>query len=308
MDIRLIGPLYMGWVLGANDTANIFGTAVSSYMVKYKTAVMLTAIFVILGAYTAGKEGVKTLADLTSQTEKSAFIISLAAALTTTLMLLLKLPSSTSQAVVGAIAGIGIINGHIETSGFSKILICWLTTPLAAGFIAFMLYYLLAGICKKIPMHFLLYDRLMRNFIILSGIYGAYALGANNVANVSGVFYKSGILNMNNALLIGGVSIALGALTYSKKMMFTVGKSIISMDAFTSFVAVTAHSIAIHIYSKIGVPVSSSQAIVGALMGIGMLKGIKTVSAKNISKIFAGWFFTPVVGMFFCLLLHFISW
>jgi len=273
-------------------------------MVKYKTAVMLTTVFVIVGAFTAGQGGMKTLAGLTGQTGNTAFIVSLAAALTVTLMISLKLPASTSQAVLGSIVGMGFINGHLETPVLSKIFICWLTTPLGTGIIAFILYLVMAKIVRKSRIHFLLYDRIMRNLLILAGIYGAYALGANNVANVSGVFYQAEILDMKQALLIGGASICLGAVTYSKKMMLAVGRNIIPIDAFSAFVAVMSHSIAIHIYSKIGVPVSSSQAIVGALIGIGILKGIRTVSARNIYKIFAGWFFTPVVGMGFCLLLY----
>ena len=99
MDLRLIGPLYLGWTLGTSYAANIFGTAVSSYMVKYKTATILTSIFLIIGALTKGQAGIKTLASLTSQTKNTAFIISFAAALTVNLMIVLRLPVSTSQAV-----------------------------------------------------------------------------------------------------------------------------------------------------------------------------------------------------------------
>lgn len=304
MDFRLIGAACMGWALGANDAANIFGTAVSSYMVKYRTAVMLTAAFVILGAYAGGSPGIETLSALTAQTENTAFIISLAAALTVTLMVFMRLPVSTSQAVIGAIVAVGLINGHMETAGLSRVFICWITTPVGAGIIAAVLYFLLGAILRKFPLHFIFYDRLMRNLLLVAGSYGAYALGANNVANVSGVFYKSGMLDMNQALLIGGAGIAFGVVTYSKNMMLAVGRKIIPMDAFSAFIAVLAHSVTIHVYSKIGVPVSSSQAIVGALAGIGLLKGIRTVSTGSLLKIFAGWFFTPVAGMAFCLVLH----
>ncbi|MCX8082262.1 MAG: anion permease [bacterium] len=306
MDFRLIGPLYMGWSLGANDTANIFGTAVSSYMVRYKTAVFLTAIFVLLGALFSGSKGMETLSNLTCQTYETALIISFAAAITVTLMTLLSLPVSTSQAVVGAIMGIGIINKHIETESLIKIVICWITTPLGASLISVILYVICSRIISRKSLHFLTYDRLMRNLLILSGIYGAYSLGANNVANVTGVFYKTGTFSLNQSLLIGGLSIGLGAITYSRGVMWTVGKRIITVDAFSAFIAVLAHSITLHIYAHIGVPVSSSQAIVGAVFGIGIIKGMRTVNKKNLLKVISGWFFTPVAGMFFCLALIFL--
>lgn len=304
MDLRLLAPLYMGWSLGTNHVANIFGTAVSSYMIKYRVAVVLTAIFVLLGALYGGKAGMETLSDLTPQTVNTAFTISLAAGISVTIMTLLKLPVSTSEAVIGAILGIGVINRHIQTALLTKIFICWVTTPLGAAVISVVLYIILSNIIKKRNIHFITYDRWMRNLLILSGIYGAYSLGANNVANVTGVFYKSGLINMELSLLIGGVSIGLGALTASKGVMFTVGRKIVPVDAFSAFIAVLAHSITLHIYAHIGVPVSSSQAIVGAVFGIGVVKGIRTVNRKTLLKILTGWFFTPLVSAIFCLLLY----
>jgi PiT family inorganic phosphate transporter len=53
----LISALYLGWSLGANDAANIFGTAVSSKMVKFITAAILSSIFVILGSILQGRPG-----------------------------------------------------------------------------------------------------------------------------------------------------------------------------------------------------------------------------------------------------------
>jgi len=53
----IIPALYLGWSLGANDAANIFGTAVSSKMVRFKTAVFIASIFVILGSLIEGKTG-----------------------------------------------------------------------------------------------------------------------------------------------------------------------------------------------------------------------------------------------------------
>ncbi|MHC4874576.1 MAG: inorganic phosphate transporter [Planctomycetota bacterium] len=52
-----------------------------------------------------------------------------------------------------------------------------------------------------------------------------------------------------------------------------------------------------HIYSIIGVPVSTSQAVVGAIFGIGLIKGIKTVSFKSLFKILLGWIMTPIIGL-----------
>ena len=87
----------MGWSLGSNDSANIFGTAVYSKTIRYRTAVILCAVFVIIGALLEGQRGMHTLSGLVEQTADSAFAAALAAALTVTIMTIFKLPVSTSQ-------------------------------------------------------------------------------------------------------------------------------------------------------------------------------------------------------------------
>lgn len=306
MDLRLLGPLYLGWALGYSHTANVFGTAVSSYMIKYRTAVMFTAAFILAGAVLGGRPGVETLSGLTAQTADTAFLISVSAAMAVTLMSFLRLPVSTSQAVMGAILGIGIINRQVEMGRLAKVIVCWITTPPGAALIAAGLYVLTAKILQKMELHFIAYDRIMRNLLIFAGAYGAYSLGANNAANVTGVFYKAGFLNIFMALLVAGAGMSLGALTSSRGIMFTVGRRIVPIDAFSAFIAVMAHSVTLHIYAQIGVPVSSSQAIVGAVLGIGLLKGVKTVNRRMVMRILSGWVFTPVISMVFCLALYFL--
>jgi PiT family inorganic phosphate transporter len=132
--------------------------------------------------------------------------------------------------------------------------------------------------------------------IIVAGCYGAYTLGANNVANVTGIYVGSGVLAAEAAALIGGLSIALGALTYSRKVMETVGKGIVPLDPFSALVAVLAEALSLHLFTQIGVPVSSSQAIVGAVVGVGLVGDVQTVSVKMLARIGIGWIMTPVAG------------
>ena len=104
----------------------------------------------------------------------------------------------------------------------------------------------------------------------------------------------AGQLDPLRASLIGGLSIALGVLTYSKKVMMTVGKGIVPLDPFSAFVVVLAEAITLHIFTQIGVPVSSSQAVVGAVVGVGLVGDLRTVRVKVLLKISAGWLMTPI--------------
>ena len=57
----LSGGVFLGWALGSNDAANVFGTAVASRIVRYSTAIVLAAVFVLIGAATEGRRGLETL-------------------------------------------------------------------------------------------------------------------------------------------------------------------------------------------------------------------------------------------------------
>ena len=303
----LLGGIFLGWSLGANDAANIFGTAVSSRMVKFWTAALLAAVFVVAGALVEGQSGIKTLQGLTSFTSEQAIIASVAAAATVSLMTLLSLPVSASQAVVGAIMGIGLLNRQINFAGLGKVVVCWLGTPVGGIVLAIIIYKVLAAVANSMNLNIFQADMLLRVCLILAGSYGAYALGANNVANVTAVFVGAGMLSISAAVLIGGLSIGLGILTFSRGVMETVGKKLVRLDPFSALVVVLAQAVTVHVYAFIGVPVSTSQAVIGAVLGVGMIKGVNTIRRRTLMHIFLAWFITPFVTVLFALSLDFAS-
>jgi PiT family inorganic phosphate transporter len=292
----LATSVFLGWSLGSNDAANVFGTAVSSKMVRFWTAAVLASIFVLVGAMLEGRAGIETLSRFSVTNLEAASVMSIAAAVTVTIMTTLKLPVSTSQAVVGSIIGVNLMAGRVTVEGLGKIVLCWVGTPIGGGVISVILYLLLAKIVNRLRPSFISFDIAMRIGLILAGCYGAYALGANNVANVTAVFVGPGMLTVEWAALIGGVSIALGILTYSRGVMGTVGSGIVKLDAFSALVVVLSEAITVHIYAMVGVPVSTSQAVVGAVIGIGLLKRAEAIRMRAIVGIFTGWLMTPVVG------------
>jgi PiT family inorganic phosphate transporter len=114
---------------------------------------------------------------------------------------------------------------------------------------------------------------------------------------------------------IGGIAMAAGVITYSRRVMMTVGKGLFELTPVAAFVVVTAQGLVLFIFASqrlsgfiagLGlpaiplVPVSSSQAIVGAVMGIAFLKGIRALQWKTIGRIAAGWVVTPVIAAVIC--------
>ncbi len=327
--IFLSSGLFLGWSLGANDVPNIFGTAVGTKMVKFRTATLTASLFIILGAVYAGSGASQTLGQLGSiNTLPGAFMSALAAALTIYWMVKMSIPTSTSQAIVGAIIGWNFFASKpTDISTLSQIVSTWIFCPILSGVIAVILYWLSRKIIRASRLHLLRQDSYTRIGLILAGAFGAYALGANNIANVMGVFVPSsplhGItlafgvsLNGTQVLfLIGGIAIGVGAITYSHKIMNTVGNEIMRMSPLMAWAVLVAQSLVLFLFASQGlktflssnglpslplVPVSSSQAVIGAVMGIGIAKGGRTLNWRLISHIAASWVSTPIIAAIVC--------
>mgnify|MGYP001070919649 CR=1 FL=1 len=323
--VFLLGGLFLGWSLGANDAANVFGTAVGTRMIRFKTAAIVCGIFVILGAMISGAGTTETLGKLGSiNALPGAFAACVAAGLSVYLMTKAGLPVSTTQAIVGAIVGWNIYTGSATNiKVLTTIVATWVLCPIIAGLIAILFLTITKKSLRKSKLHLLRLDAYTRTVLLFAGAFGAYSLGANNIANVMGVFVpispftELDILNVftlsskEQLFLLGGISIAVGVITYSKKVMFTVGSDLLRLSPVAAFIVVIAHSIVLFVFASKGisnflisinlppiplVPVSSSQAIVGAVIGIGLLKGGKEVQWNIARKIIIGWIVLPIIA------------
>lgn len=326
--IFISSGLFLGWSLGANDAANLFGTAVGTKMVKFTTAAIIISIFVIIGAVVSGAGASHTLGTLgTINTLPGAFVVALAAGLTVFWMTKMGLPVSTSQAIVGAIVGWNFFSGAKTNPGvLIKILSTWVLCPLLAAIFAILFYEIIKRIINNSRIHLLRLDSYTRKGLIIVGAFGAYSLGANNIANVMGVFTTSSHFNKINIgmfhlsstqqlFLLGGIAIAVGVFTYSKQVMMTVGKDIFKITPVAAFIVVLSSSTVLFLFASTAlktwlishglpsfplVPVSSSQAVVGAVLGIGIARGGRNINFKILGNIGLGWVITPVTSALVC--------
>ncbi|MBI9101061.1 MAG: inorganic phosphate transporter [Spirochaetales bacterium] len=325
--VFLTSGLFLGWSLGANDAANVWGTAVGTRMVDFKKAAIICSLFVILGAVMSGSGASHTLGKLGAiGTLAGAFTVALAAALSVYFMTKAALPVSTSQAIVGAILGWNVFSGNsIDYRALGKIAGTWVFSPILTALFAIMLYFLITFFLRRMKIHLIKLDSFTRILLIAAGAFGSYSLGANNIANVMGVFIEStedifkslslgGILQLSGVqqlFFIGAIAIAVGVFTYSKRVMLTVGSGIYKLSPVTAFIVVLSSSIVLFLFASQGlkeflvshnlpsfplVPVSSSQSIVGGVIGIGIAKGGKNLNLKVLGQISLGWIATPVIA------------
>ncbi len=327
--------LFLGWSLGANDAANIFGTAVGSRMLRFKTAAMIASVFVVIGAVVGGHGTSDTLGRLGAVNALSgSFTVALAAGLTVFWMTRLSLPVSTSQAIVGAIIGWNLFSGSpTDGATLGQIVATWVICPIIAGTLSAALFFGFRGVLSRARVHLLQIDRWTRAALVLVGAFGAYSLGANNIANVVGVFVPArpfgdvevfGSITLSGTqlvFLLGGLAIAVGIFTYSKKVMDTVGTSLVRISPEAALVVVLTQAIVLFIFASEGlrqwligrglppiplVPVSSSQAVVGAVIGIALVRGVRELDWKMLGGIALGWVATPLVAVLISLAALFV--
>ncbi len=327
--VFLASGLFLGWSLGANDAANIFGTAVGSGMIRFATAAIICSVFVILGAVVSGAGAAGTLGQLGAVNAlPGAFMVALSAALTVYWMTKAGLPVSTGQAIVGGIVGWNLFSGFpTDLGALTKIVGTWVFTPLLAGAFSVVLFKLTVAGIRRAQLHIIRLDSLTRWGLILAGAFGAYSLGANNIANVMGVFVESNPFTtstfgtfasftaIQKLFLLGAIAIAVGVFTYSKRVMLTVGGGLMPLSPVAAWVVVVAQSIVLFLFASQGlesflaknglptiplVPVSSSQAVIGAVIGIGLLKGGRGIKWGVLANVASGWVTTPVISALVC--------
>ena len=330
----LSSGLFLGWSLGANDAANIFGTAVGSRMIRFRTAAILAGIFVTIGAVVSGAGASDTLGQLGSVNAfGGAFTVAFSAGLTVTWMTRLKLPVSTSQAIVGGIIGWNLFAGaDTDWAVLQNIVLSWIGSPVIAAFFSALIFLLFRIYLKRVNLHLLHVDMHTRIGLILVGIFGAYSLGANNIANVMGVFvsvspihaHDFGLVTLSGKeilFLVGGLAIAFGIISYSHRVMETVGGSLLKLTPTAAFVVVLSEALVLFLFSSVSlkqwlmahglpslplVPVSSSQLVVGAILGIGLVKGGHGIRWRVLGEIALGWLATPLAAALLSFILLFV--
>ena len=336
--LLLLAGVFMGWSLGTNDAANAFGTAVATGVIKYKHAIIIIAIFCLLGAFLAGEGNLTSVSGLATSNEvmysaddiddseerknteklvlKSALkaaIIFICAGLTVFVMSYLKVPVSANQSITGAIIGWGLCYADytdpavlsVNLPQLGKFASTWLLNPLGAAVISFTIVVLANKFLIPRLTQLNHYDLMVKIGFLIAGGLAAYSIGMNSSANVTALYFdgvddgiRTNLLtNPTLTATIGGAAIALGVLTYSKKVMMTVGNSIAPLTQIEGFLVVIAMALTILLMGEtMGIPVSTSQAVVGAVVGAGITKGVKNVNFGVFKNIAIAWVSSPLVA------------
>jgi PiT family inorganic phosphate transporter len=160
-------------------------------------------------------------------------------------------------------------------------------------------------------------EKIFGVLMIITAAAMAFAHGSNDVANAIGplaaiysVIDSGGMVSSKSALpfwilFVGGVGIAVGLITYGHKVIATIGTGITQLTPSRGFAATLAAAATVVIASGTGIPVSTTQVLVGAVLGVGIARGIAALDTRIISRIFLSWLVTLPAGAFMSILFFF---
>jgi len=156
--------------------------------------------------------------------------------------------------------------------------------------------------------HFASVEKVFVPMMLFTACGMAFAHGANDVANgigplaaVYGLVQSGGEIAQKSAmpfwiLVLGGGGIIFGLATYGYKVMQTVGTKITELTPTRGFCATMAAAITVVMASRLGLPVSTTHIAVGAVIGVGLARGIGAIDLRVIGGIFISWIITLPVG------------
>lgn len=319
MDWLVIGMiasgLFFGWTIGSHYTGATMGMAYSCGIIKSpRTATLLIAFFVILGATFESHNVVTTVGTGIIRSEDmtplGAMVMMLTAAFVTAANTWMKWPVSTSQlacfSVVGAAVAMGASIFWATTIFF--LFVTWIFTPIASAILGYIFTKLTDVYMRNKSEKG---QKIMGYALLAACCYAAYTLGANNTGNAVGVFFGLKLMTPMKAGFIGGMVMAVGALTWGRPILEKV-KSMADYDLNMGVGAKLAQSITAHTAAFLGFPTSMNQALLGGVAGAAGARGIKTLDVKAMKEIVVSWFFTPVLAgivsfMLYALLSHILG-
>lgn len=293
LDVLLMASSALfAWSMGSHYTGSVAGTAYGAKVLSARSALLLTAILTIIGAV-AGSAGVvgtytKVVPDAPTLYVAAA---QLSAAAVTTASTYFRLPTSTIQVYAFSLLGGAIVGGlHVSASALLLIVLGWALGPL----VAFVLGLVLGRLGLQVAHRG---ERALRLLLIAVVIYSAFILGSNDVSNASSSLVAAGVTGTRTAALFGGAFMAIGILTWGRRMLARIGHDILPLDVPLAAAAQLSKALALSVANALGYNASINQTIVGGLLGAGAAVKGKNVDRHVIRGIVLNWTLSPAISL-----------
>lgn len=316
----ILVALVFDFTNGLHDAANSIATVVSTRVLTPRQAVVWAAFFnfvafLIFGTAVATTIG-KGMIDISVVTPRLIFAGLIGAISWNLFTWYLGLPTSSSHALIGGYAGAAIVKAGFKViilSGWTKTIIFLFLAPTLGLVLGLFFIVIVTWIVhKKTPASI---DKWSRRLQLFSACLYSLGHGGNDAQKTMGIItsliFSAGLIKTFHVplwvVLSAHASIALGTLSGGWRIVKTMGQKITKLRPIDGFCAETASAISIFTATHLGVPVSTTHVITGAISGVGAAKRLSAVRWGITIKIVWAWFLTIpgaalTAGIFYFLL------
>jgi PiT family inorganic phosphate transporter len=303
--------LVFDYTNGMHDAANSISTIVSTRVLKPQQAVIWAAFFNFIAFLIMGTTVAKTIGsgmiDVNTVTPTVILAGLIGAICWNLITWYLGLPSSSSHALIGGYAGAAIANGGmavIIAAGWYKTLAFIVLAPLIGIVLGYILRLLTSWILYKQPVGAInKWSRILQLFSA-----AAYSLGhggndaQKTMGIITGVLFAGGLIDKFEiqlwVVLAAHSAIALGTISGGWRIVKTMGQKITKLTPIDGFCAETASAVSIFTATYLGVPVSTTHVITGAISGVGAVRRLSAVRWGVTLNIVWAWLLTiPMAGL-----------
>ncbi len=300
------------FINGFHDAANSIATIVATGVLTPRQAVIWAAFFNLIAFLFFNLMVAKTigngLIDERVIDTELIFAALIGAISWNLLTWYFGLPSSSSHALIGGLAGAAIVRGGLSTlklSGFIKVGIGIVITPLVGLLLSLLFTYGLTRLLRHKNEHAL--KRLFKGMQLTSSALLSITHGSNDAQKTMGII---ALLLFSNAWLEGAfyipfwvvmscqLVISLGTLVGGWRVVHTMGTKITTLNTLRGCTAETSAAAIIFAATEFGVPVSTTQTVTGSIAGVGLVKGLGGTHWPILRLILLSWLFTiPATGL-----------
>jgi PiT family inorganic phosphate transporter len=211
----------------------------------------------------------------------------------------------------------GLSHVNIELTDFQAYTIAAVLAATIAGASRFFIMRIEVDKRAEKKFHYATVERVFGVLMIVTACSMAFAHGSNDVANAIGPVAavvnvaRTGVAEQQSLvsiwiLVLGGVGIVIGLATFGRHVIATVGARITDLTPTRGFSAELAAASTIVLASGTGIPISTTHTLVGAVLGVGMARGISAINLAVVAKIFVSWVVTIPVGAVLTILFFFL--
>lgn len=302
----IVVALIFDYTNGMHDSANSIATVVATRVLSPRNAVIWAAFFNFAAIFVVGTAVAKTIGkgmiDISFVTPMVIFCWLMWAISWNLITWWLGLPTSSSHALLGGYLGAAVANGGLQVviiSGWTKTLIFIFLAPLIGAFLWFFILIIATWIGRNFTLSTM--NRVSRWLQLASSALYSLGHGANDAQKTMGII-MSLLLSVHLLekwaeipmwiIISAYIAISLGTLTGGWRIVKTMGSKIVKLRPIDGFAAETASAIALFTASSLGVPVSTTHTITGAISWVGSAKNARAVKWGMTLRIVWAWIFT----------------